>query len=67
MWKFARPLRNEFSRTLCPITSGRNEKIEEGVKRYGYYQREVADHLGMHSASVGRILRETKRMLTKET
>jgi len=27
---------------------GGNERIGEVVKRYGYTQRELADHLGMH-------------------
>lgn len=39
----------------------RNEKIEEAVKKYGYTQREVADHLRMHFTSVSRIMREKER------
>jgi len=38
----------------------RNEKIEEAVERYGYAQREVADHLGMHSTPISRIMRKGK-------
>jgi len=38
----------------------RNEKIEEAVEKYGYTQREVADHLRMHFTSVSRIMRERK-------
>ena len=41
----------------------RNERIEEVVERYGYTQREVADHLGMHFTSISRIMRERKRTL----
>jgi hypothetical protein len=39
----------------------RNEKIEEAVEKYGYTQREVANHLRMHFTSVSRIMggRET--------
>ena len=36
----------------------RNEKIEEAVEKYGYKQREIADHLRMHFTSVSRIMRE---------
>jgi plasmid maintenance system antidote protein VapI len=43
----------------------RNKKIEEAVERYGYAQREVADHLGMHFTSISRIMRERKRMPRK--
>ncbi len=43
----------------------RNEKIEQAVERYGYTQREVADHLEMHFSSISRILREWKRMPRK--
>jgi len=38
----------------------RNERIVEAVQEYGYTQREVADHLGMHFTSVSRILRGEK-------
>jgi len=43
----------------------RNKKIEEAVERYGYTQREVADHLGVHFTSIRRIMRERKRMPRK--
>ena len=39
----------------------RNEKIEEAVEKYGYTQREVADHLRMHFASVSRVMRSFAR------
>jgi REP element-mobilizing transposase RayT len=35
----------------------RNEKIGEAVEKYGYTQREVANHLRMHFTSVSRIMR----------
>jgi putative transposase len=38
----------------------RNEKIEEAVEKYGYTQREVADHLRMHFTSISRVMRERK-------
>ena len=38
---------------------------EEHEERYGYTQREVADHLGMHFSSISKIIRERKEMLRK--
>jgi putative transposase len=35
----------------------RDRKIVEAVEKYGYRQREVADHLGMYFTSVSRIMR----------
>jgi len=40
-------------------------KVGQAVERYGYSQREVADHLGMHFTSISRIIRERNGMLTK--
>jgi hypothetical protein len=38
----------------------RNKKILEAVQRYGYTQREIGDHLGMHFTSISRIMRKTR-------
>lgn len=35
----------------------RDKKIVEAVEKYGYRQREVADHLGMYFTSVSRIMK----------
>jgi REP element-mobilizing transposase RayT len=43
----------------------RNERIEEAVEKYGYTQREVADHLGLYFTSISRIMRERKMMAIK--
>jgi len=43
----------------------RDEKITEAVYRYGYRQKEVADHLGMHFSSISRIMRNKWLMLRK--
>jgi len=63
----AQPLRIEFAGAAYHITSRGNEKIEEEEheERYGYTQREVADHPGMHFSSISKIIRERKEMLTK--
>jgi hypothetical protein len=62
-----RPLRIEFPGAVYHLTSRGNEKIEEEEheERYGYTQREVADHLGMHFSSISKIIRERKEMLRK--
>jgi len=36
----------------------RDKRIVEAVEGFGYSQREVADHLGMHFSSVSRIMRQ---------
>ena len=43
----------------------RDKKIAEAVEKYGYSQRTVADHLGMHFSSVSRILRRLSIMSRK--
>jgi REP element-mobilizing transposase RayT len=44
----------------------RNRKIQEAIERYGYSQKAIADHLGMHYASISRILK-TENMLKYKT
>ena len=36
----------------------RDKRIVEAVEGFGYSQREVADHLGMHFSSISRIIRQ---------
>ena len=36
----------------------RDKRIVEAVEGFGYSQREVADHLGMHFSSISRIMRQ---------
>ena len=44
----------------------RNRKIQEAIEKYGYSQKAIADHLGMHYASISRILK-TEDMLNNKT
>ncbi len=39
----------------------RNIRIAEAVYEYGYRQREVADHLGIHYSTISRLLKATER------
>jgi REP element-mobilizing transposase RayT len=40
----------------CNGRNQRNERMYEAVFRWGYSQREVADHLGLHYSTISRIL-----------
>ena len=44
----------------------RNRKIQEAIEGYGYSQKAIADHLGMHYASISRILK-IETMLKSKT
>jgi putative transposase len=54
-----------FPHEILQDPEKRNSKITEAVEQYGYKQREVADHLGLHFCSVSRIMRERGRMSRK--
>ena len=53
-------LEDEFKLKHFPKTDFCNEKLIEG---FGYSQREVADYLGMHFASISRIMRGSCRLI----
>jgi len=62
----ARPrLEDLFSEGVLQDRGKRNQVIREAVETHGYRQREVADHLRMHFASVSRIVGEGKEMIRK--
>jgi len=50
----------------CKDNHTRNRKIQEAIEKYGYSQKAIADHLGMHYASISRILK-TEDMLNNKT
>jgi len=43
----------------------RNITIAEAVERWGYSQREIADHLGLHYSTVSRLLKKTSAETSK--
>jgi putative transposase len=45
-----------FSQSILNDKKKRNRKIAEAVEKYGYTQRSIADHIGIHSTYVSRIL-----------
>ena len=47
-----------FADELIGDKKRRDKRIVEAVERFGYSQKEVADHLGMHFSSISRIMRE---------
>jgi putative transposase len=62
----ARPgLESLFTDNVLHDILQRDEMIAEAVNGYGYRQREVADHLGMHFSSISRIMRNKMVMLRK--
>ena len=42
----------------------RNRKIVEAINKYGYSQKEVADHLGMHYTSISILFNKTLKLKT---
>jgi putative transposase len=46
-----------FTEEILQDRGERDRKIAVAVEEYGYTQREVADHLGMHFTSVSRLMR----------
>ncbi len=50
-----------FGREALEDKKGRDERIIKAVEGYGYTQREVADHLGLHFASISRIMKKNGR------
>ena len=45
-----------FSQSILDDKRKRDRRIAEAVEKYGYTQRSIADHLGVHSTYVSRIL-----------
>ena len=45
-----------FSESILKDIRKRNKKIAEVVEKYGYTQRAVADHLGMHFTYVSQLI-----------
>jgi transposase len=37
---------------------GKQVNLVESVKRYGYSQNEIANHLGMHYSTISRLMKE---------
>jgi hypothetical protein len=58
-------LENIFTEEAFRDKATRDERIFEAVVRHGYTQKQVADQLGLHFASVSRIMRIREIMLKK--
>ena len=54
-----------FTKIVLQIRKARDRRIIEAVEEYGYTQRKVADHLGLHFSSVSRIMDGKNRMQRK--
>jgi len=46
-----------FTKNIRDYKHKRDRKIGEAIEKYGYTQRSIADHLGMHFTYISRILR----------
>jgi putative transposase len=46
-----------FTRSILTDKRKRDRKIAEAIEKYGYTQRSIADHLGVHFTYISRILR----------
>ncbi len=46
-----------FSPSILRDRQKRNRKIAEAVEKYGYTQRAIADHLGMHFTYVSQLMK----------
>lgn len=46
-----------FTDEVLQTKEKRNQKIAGAVEEYGYTQREIADHLGLHFTSVSRLMK----------
>jgi len=49
-------LGKHFSPAIRNDKQKRNKKIAEAVEKYGYTQRAIADHLGMHFTYISQIM-----------
>ena len=54
-----------FTKDICGDKGKRDKMIEEAVYGYGYKQKQIADHLGMHFTSISRILNKKDKLLKK--
>lgn len=53
-------LKEIFGKDTIFNKSKRNEKIGEVVNKYGYSQKEVADHLAIHYSTVSRLINQSQ-------
>ncbi|MFQ5965736.1 MAG: helix-turn-helix domain-containing protein [Candidatus Scalinduaceae bacterium] len=63
-----RPSLNElFNEKSLRQIQKRNRKIAEVVYEYGYSQKEVADHLGMHYSTISRLISKESEISRNKT
>lgn len=53
----AQPTLRDLFKNVENSTAARNARIHEAVRQHGYTLRQVGDHIGLHYASVSRIVR----------
>lgn len=58
-------LKEIFTEGVTKKKQRRDGKIREAVKKHGYSQKEIADHLGMHYSSISRLANEDGKNIAK--
>jgi putative transposase len=58
-------LENIFTTEVLQSKEARDKRIIDAVEKYGYSQKQIADHLGLHFASISRIMRIREATLRK--
>ncbi len=53
-------LKDLFSREILAEKKRRDDQTRKAVEKYGYSQREVADHLGLHYSTISRMISEKR-------
>lgn len=54
-----------FGKEIVSKKPARDKKIWEAVERYGYSQKEIADHLKMHYSTISRLINENNKKTSK--
>lgn len=58
----ARPsLDSLFEEAIVKTKQKRDHMIEEAVENYGYTQKEIADHLGLHYSTISRLMKQNEK------
>ncbi|MCR4320135.1 MAG: helix-turn-helix domain-containing protein [Candidatus Brocadiaceae bacterium] len=49
-------LESLFNKHSVTTQHASNERIIESIEKYGYHQKEVADHIGLHYSTISRLI-----------
>ncbi|MDI6891934.1 MAG: transposase [Actinomycetota bacterium] len=60
-------LESLFTQEIVGERTKRNGTIQRAVEEYGYTQKEIADHLGLHYSTVSRLMKENEERSKSKT